>query len=149
MGCWCSTDRWLRHSSLSAVISIAPAVPNLCVSRKVFLKHQVNWIKVSGTIQDLPWLNIWPADNTVEVLYEHVSLLVGYYVPIKVIHGHNKDKPWIYDQCRHAIGLKQVAHLWWTCDCSRVNWDKRGEWEWIKPTQRPSVSLVTETGKFL
>ena len=31
------------HSSLSAVISMAHAVPNLCVSRKVFLKHQVNW----------------------------------------------------------------------------------------------------------
>ena len=27
------------HSSLSAVISIAQAVPNLCVSIKVFLKH--------------------------------------------------------------------------------------------------------------
>ena len=27
------------HSSLMAVISIAKAVPNLCVSRKVFLKH--------------------------------------------------------------------------------------------------------------
>ena len=27
------------HSSLSAVISVAQAVPNLCVSRKVFLKH--------------------------------------------------------------------------------------------------------------
>ena len=31
------------HSSLSAVISMAQAVPNLCVCRKVFLKHQVNW----------------------------------------------------------------------------------------------------------
>ena len=30
-------------SSLSVVISMAQAVPNLCVSRKVFLKHQVNW----------------------------------------------------------------------------------------------------------
>ena len=30
------------HSSLSAVVSMAQAVPNLCVSRKVFLKHQVN-----------------------------------------------------------------------------------------------------------
>ena len=30
------------HSSLSAVISMAQAVPNLCVSRKFFLKHQVN-----------------------------------------------------------------------------------------------------------
>ena len=31
------------HSSLSAVISMAQAIPNLCVSRKVFLKHQVNF----------------------------------------------------------------------------------------------------------
>ena len=31
------------HSSLSAVISTAQAVPNLCVSRKIFLKHQVNF----------------------------------------------------------------------------------------------------------
>ena len=30
------------HSSLSAVISMAQAILNLCVSRKVFLKHQVN-----------------------------------------------------------------------------------------------------------
>ena len=31
------------HSSASAVISMAHAVPNLCVSGKGFLKHQVNW----------------------------------------------------------------------------------------------------------
>ena len=31
------------HSSLSVVISMAQAVSNLCNSRKVFLKHQVNW----------------------------------------------------------------------------------------------------------
>ena len=41
------------HSSLSAVISMAQAVPNLCVSRKGFLKHQVNWNTVCGAIQDL------------------------------------------------------------------------------------------------
>ena len=33
------------HSSLSAVISMAQAVLNLCVSRKVFLKHQVIGIR--------------------------------------------------------------------------------------------------------
>ena len=43
--------------------SMAQAVPNLCVSRKVFLKHQVKWNIVCGAIQDLPWRNIWPAAN--------------------------------------------------------------------------------------
>ena len=55
------------HSSLSAVISMANAVPNLRVSRKVFLKHQVNWNTVCGAIGELPWRNIWLSDNPVEV----------------------------------------------------------------------------------
>ena len=87
------------HSILSAVISMAQAVPNLCVSRKVFLKHQVNWNTVCGAIRELPWRNIWLSVNLVEVLNEHLSLLVGRYVPTKVIHVRNKDKPWFDDQC--------------------------------------------------
>ena len=109
------------HSSLSAVISMAQAVPNLCVRRKVFLKHYVNWNTVCGAIHDLPWHNIFIADNPVEVLNEHLSLLVGRYVPTKVIHVRNKDKPLFDDQCRHAFGHKQEAHLRWTRDRSRVN----------------------------
>ena len=53
------------HSSLSAVISMAHAVSNLCISRKIFLKHQVNWNTVCGAMQDLPWRNIVSADNPV------------------------------------------------------------------------------------
>ena len=48
-----------NHSSLSAVISMAQAVTNLCVSRKVFLKHQVNWNTVCGAIRELPWRNMY------------------------------------------------------------------------------------------
>ena len=36
----------------------------------------------------------------------------------------NKDKPWFDNQCRHAFGLKQEAHLRWTRDRSRVNWEE-------------------------
>ena len=112
------------HSSLSAVISMAQAVPNLCVSRKVFLINQVNWDTVGSAIRELPWRNIWLSDNPVEVLNEYLSLLVGCYVLTKVIRVRNKDKPWFDDQCRHAFGLKQEAHLRWTRDCSRVNNDE-------------------------
>ena len=56
------------HSSLSAFISMDQAVLNLCVSRKVFLKHQVNWNTVCSAIRELPWHNIWLSDNPVEVL---------------------------------------------------------------------------------
>ena len=50
------------HSSLSAVISMAQEVPNLCIGRKGFKKHQINSNTVCGVIQDLPWCNIWLAD---------------------------------------------------------------------------------------
>ena len=94
------------HSSLSAVISMAQAVPNLCLSRKVFLKHQVNWNTVCGAIRELPWHNIWLSDNPVEVLNEHLSLLVERYVPTKVIRVRNMDKHYFDGQCRHAFSLK-------------------------------------------
>ena len=64
------------------------------------------------------------AVNPVEVLNEHLLLLVGRFVPTRIIRVRNKDKPWFDDQCRHAFSLKQEAHLRWTCDRSRVNWDE-------------------------
>ena len=103
---------------------MAQAVSNLCVGRKVFLKHQVNWNTVCGAIRELPWRNICLSDNPVEVLNEHLSLLVGRYIPFKVIRVQNRDKPLFDDQCRHAFGLKQETHLRWTRDCSRVNWEE-------------------------
>ena len=100
---------------------MAQAVPKLCVNRKIFLKHQVKWNTVCGAMQDLPWRNIWSADNPVEVLNEHLLLLVGRFVPTKIIRVRNKGKPWFDDQCMHAFGLKQETHLRWTHDRSRVN----------------------------
>ena len=63
-----------------------------------------------GALRELPWSNIWLSDNPVEVFNEHLSLLVGRYVPTNVIRVRNKDKPWFDDQCRHAFGLKQEAN---------------------------------------
>ena len=69
---------------------------------------------VCGAMQDQPWRNIRSAENPVEVLNEHLLLLVGCFVPTKTICVRNKYKPWFDDQCRHAFGLKQEAHLRWT-----------------------------------
>ena len=44
-------------------------------------------------------------------------------MPTNVIRVRNKDKPWFDDQRRHAFGLKQEAHLRWTRNRSRVNWE--------------------------
>ena len=68
---------------------MAQAVSNLCVSRKVSIKHQVNWNIVSGEVKDLHWRNIWSADDPRQVLNEHLSLLVR-YVPTTVHSVHSE-----------------------------------------------------------
>ena len=99
------------------------AIPNLRVSRRVLLKHRVNWSAVCDAIAVLPWRSIWSADNAVERLNVHLSLLVERFVPTKVIRVRNKDKPWFND-CMLAFDIKQRAHLRWTRDRSRVNCDE-------------------------
>ena len=71
---------------------MAKAVSNLCVRRKIFLNRQVNLNTVRGAMQDVPWCNIWSAGNPVGVLNDHLLLLVGRFVPIKVIRVRNNDK---------------------------------------------------------
>ena len=46
------------HSSLSTAISMALTVPNLCVSRRVLLKHRVNWTSVCDVIGERSWRRI-------------------------------------------------------------------------------------------
>ena len=123
----------------------------MCVSMKNFLKHQVKWNTVCGAVQDMPRRNIWLADNPVKVLNEHLSLLVGRYVPTKVIRVRNKDKLLFDDQCRHSFGLKQEVQLRRTRNRSRVNWEefvccqvRANETNWEAKRQ-----FVTETGLFL
>ena len=119
------------------------AVPNLCVSRKVFLKHQLNWNTVCGAIHDLPYCNIWFADNHVEVLNEHLLLLVGRFIPTKVICMGNKDNPWFDDQCSHAFVIKQEAHLRWTSNCYRVNWE-----EFVRCQVRANATYLEDKFRF-
>ena len=95
------------HSSLSIAISMVQAIPNLCVSRRVLLKHRVNWTAVCDAIGLLPWRSVWSADNPVERLNVHLSLLVKRFVLTKVIRVRNEDKPWLNDACRLAFDIKK------------------------------------------
>ena len=101
-------------------------------------------------MQDLPWRYIWSADNTVEVLSEHLLLLVGRFVQTKIIRVRNKDKPSFDDQCRNAFGLKQ-AYLRWTRDRSWDNWEEfvHSQVRANETYSEPRVSLAPETGMFL
>ena len=46
------------------------------------------------------------------------------YQPRSSVFVTRINLAWFDDQCRHAFGLKEEAHLRWTRDCSRVNWEE-------------------------
>ena len=87
---------------------MAQAVQNLCVSRKKFLKHQINWNTSCGAMRDLPWRNIWLADNHVEVLNEVLSLLVGCYVKTKVIRVRKKSFGLMINACMLLVSCRAL-----------------------------------------
>ena len=132
---------------------MAQAVPNLYVSRKVFLKHQVYLNTVCGAIRELPCHNIWLSDNAVEVLNEHLSLLVGRYVPSKQGHpcakqgirlGLMLNEGMLLASSRRLIFGRPVIALRLTGNSLSAV-----KWELMKPTRRLSVSLVTERGMLI
>ena len=97
-----------NQSSLSIAISMAQAIPNLCVSRRVLLKHRVNWTAVGDAICVLPWRSIWSADNQVERLNVHLSLLVERFVPTKAIRMCNKDNlGLVMTACLHSTSSRR------------------------------------------
>ena len=108
-------------------------------------------IKFFVEMQHLPWGNIWSADNPVEFLNKHLLLQVGRFVPTKVIRVPTNDKPSLMINAvmllvysRRLIFGGLVIDLGLTGKCLSAV-----KWELMKPTQRPSVSLVSETGMFL
>ena len=125
------------HSSLSAVISMAQAVPNLCVSRKVFLKHQINWNTVCGALQDLPcvtfgfltillrfWTNICPC--WLEILFVCATRIsLGLMINAGVLLASGRRFNFFLPVVALGLTLSAV------------------KWVLTKPTLRPSVSLVT------
>ena len=110
------------RSSLFSVISMGQAVPNYCVSIKIFLTDQVNWNTCCGAINDLNWNNIYHDDNTVDVLdicncwmdvmYQHRPSVCATRINLSMMINAGV-----------LLASKQGAHLRWTRDRSRVNWE--------------------------
>ena len=82
-----------NHSSPSAIISMTQAVLNLFVSRRVFLKHQVNWNTVCGALQDLPGVTFRLRTILLRFGTSSCSLWLDImYRPRSSVCS--KDKPW-------------------------------------------------------
>ena len=120
---------------------MAQAVPNLCVYQKVFLKHHVNCNTIcvgSATAQYLACgQSCWG--------FGRRSVPAGWTLYT------NQGHPFMHDQCRHAFASNMRLIFVGPVIAVGLTGNSLSavKWELLKPTRRPSVSLVTETGMFL
>ena len=101
-------------------------------------------------MRDLPWRNLWSSDNPVEVLNEHLSLMVERYVPARIIGVRNQDislgsmiNADVLSTSRKRLICGPVTALGLTGKNLLAV-----KSELMKHTQRPSISLVSETLMF-
>ena len=101
-------------------------------------------------MRDLPWRNIWSSDNPVEVLNEHLSLLVGRYVPprssvyvTRISLGSMIYADVLSTSSRRLIFGGPVIALGLI---GKSLFAVKSELK--KHTRRPSISLVSETSTF-
>ena len=112
------------HSSPSAVILMAQTVPNLCINRKVYPKHQVNRNTVCvvqySTSHGITFgfltilLSVWTSicQCLLDIMYQ---LKLSLCTTRNCQQTHN---------CRHAFSPKQEALRRWTRDHFRVKWEE-------------------------
>ena len=105
-----------NHSSLSIAISMTQAVPNLCVCRKVLLKHRIN--RTAGCYACNMWaakhLECWQCCWDIERAF--VSAIVKRFPATKVVLCITMISLGLL-----MINLRQEAYLRWTRDRFWVN----------------------------
>ena len=103
------------HSCLSVVISMGQAATNVCVSRKGSLNIMSSGIQFVVQYRICPGITF----GLLTILLKFGMCICRHW--LDVIFQSRSSKALVDDQCRHVLGLKQEAHLWWTHDHNWIN----------------------------
>ena len=111
------------HNSISCKICLDTTVPDITISRRVYLKSHVNWDNVCHEIERLQWNVIFRASDPVSALNAGLLDILHRRVPSKIIKSRLRDKAWFNDDCKRAFQDKQAAYHLWRRNRSQFLWD--------------------------
>ena len=101
------------HSFISAKIKINQFIPNVCTSRKIYLKSRADWDGIDCDLRNADWCAINRHVDMVSSLTDTLTNIIGERIPTRILKFRTKDKAWFNDDCRNAYNEKQSAfHLW-------------------------------------
>ena len=112
------------HSALSFTLKLGFKVPNVQLTRKVFLKSRVDWHRVIDDVEGITWSNIYNAPDPIIELNNVLVNIIERRVPTKNITCKLKDKAWFNADCLRAFNDKQNAYRLWSRHRTRFLWDE-------------------------
>lgn len=110
------------HSSLSFKVQTRFSLPDVTLSRIVYLKSRANWAGINADLNDVCWSGIYNADCPVSSLNDALISISNRRIPHKTIRSRRNDKAWFNDNCRAAQRDKQEAFCQWSQLHSHESW---------------------------
>ena len=111
------------HSCISFSLKLRFIIPNVSLSRKVYLKSRVDWPRVNSDLLNINWSQIYNSPNPAVELNNTLGSIIDRRVPTKIIRSRPSDKAWFNVDCINALNEKQSAYRLWTRNKSRLLWD--------------------------
>ena len=100
------------HSFVSAIIRTAQVVPELCSSRKIYLKSQGNWDGILRDLSQLNWPHYYHQDDPIGPLSNIIVEILDRLIP-----------SWFNNDCKRAYLEKQEAYNLWKRNRSDLTWN--------------------------
>ena len=111
------------HNSINCKICLEFTIPDITISRQVYLKSQVNWDNVCMDIGLIHWNTIFKSNDPVAALNTCLLEILHRRVPSKIIKSRIKDKAWFDNDCKCAFDNKQAAYHLWRRNRSQQHWN--------------------------
>ena len=111
------------HSYISATVRTRQLVPDISISRKVYLKSRANWNGILLDLSVLNWPDIYRQIDPISSLDAALLTIIEKHVPSRILHFRLKDKAWFDDNCRRALQDKQEAYFYWRGNRSDLTWN--------------------------
>ena len=111
------------HSFISAKIKINQFIPNVCTSRKIYLKSRADWDGIDCDLRNADWCAINRHVDMVSSLTDTLTNIIGERIPTRILKFRTKDKAWFNDDCRNAYNEKQSAFHLWSNNRSDLCWE--------------------------
>ena len=99
------------HSYISATIKTRQLVPDISISREVYLKSWANWNGILLDLSLLNWPDIYRQIDPISSLEAALLTIIEKHVASRILHFRLKDKAWFDDNCRRALQDKQEAYF--------------------------------------